>query len=190
MESKVMKKLIETFRRLSGLPLTETKKGEGKGCLMLYFDFPSMNEIHDIIEKDDLYGVEDNFGLETEPHCTLLFGFDDSKCTADEVFKSIADVEFPELILSNVSLFENDYDVLKFDVSTEEGVLHKVNNTLRDNFEYENDYPDYHPHCTIAYVNKGEGKKYVEVLKDKTYRVIPKKLVYSDAEKIKTDKQL
>ena len=28
------------------------------GCAMLYFDFPQINEIHDLIESDDIYTEE------------------------------------------------------------------------------------------------------------------------------------
>ena len=42
-----------------------------KGCAMLYFDFPDMEKIHDMIDDDDLY-EEEGFGLEEETHLTLL----------------------------------------------------------------------------------------------------------------------
>ncbi len=43
------------------------------------------------------------------------------------------------------------------------------------------DYPDYHPHTTIAYVKPGEGKKYVGKI-DKPIMVKPNKIVYSKAD--------
>lgn len=46
------------------------------GCVMLYFDFPSMFKIQDIINPKDIYEEEDDntYGLEKHPHTTLLYG--------------------------------------------------------------------------------------------------------------------
>mgnify|MGYP003352094323 CR=1 FL=1 len=35
-------------------------------------------------------------------------------------------------------------------------------------FPYTNDYPDYKPHITIAYVKKGLGKKYLDIFNNKS----------------------
>ena len=63
--------LREAINRL----LRENRKHE-YGCVMLYFDFPKMEEIHKLISKDDLYIDEEDpsYGKEIYPHCTLLFG--------------------------------------------------------------------------------------------------------------------
>lgn len=166
--------------------LNEGKTTE-KGCAMLYFDFPNIKDIHDKIEESDIYD-EEGFGLEKESHCTLLYGFD-PKIDGESVINKLKECVFPkELKLKNVSLFENEFDVLKFDV--EAGELSKLNKMLTDNFDYETDYPDYHPHCTIAYINKGEGKKYVDMFEGKEFTVIPKQIVYSDAKRNKIYKNL
>jgi hypothetical protein len=46
------------------------------GCVMLYFDFPLMDKIHNVIDPKDIYYEEGDrsFGLEDEPHTTLLYG--------------------------------------------------------------------------------------------------------------------
>jgi 2'-5' RNA ligase len=60
-----------------------------------------------------------------------------------------------------MSLFENDeYDVLKFNVISND--LAKLNKLMKGNFEYTSNYPNYIPHLTIAYLKKGEGKKYIK----------------------------
>jgi 2'-5' RNA ligase len=85
--------------------------------------------------------------------------------------------EYPKLELKNVSLFENDdYDVLKFEVNAK--VLHEINDRLKK-FPHTNNYPEYHPHCTIAYLKKGRGKKYVKMLEGTSIEVTPSKIVYS-----------
>lgn len=166
------------------------------GCLMVFFDFPEMNNIHSMIEEKDIYD-EEGFGLEDKPHTTLLYGFEDDKINRNDIFESIKDIEMNNLILSNASLFENDYDVLKFDVRSEMETekydknldpLFKINKLLTSKFPYQTDYPDYHPHSTIAYINKGKGTKYVDMFKDREFVVIPKLYVYSfDGEKIERE---
>ena len=168
-------------------PLTEflnEGKTTDKGCAMLYFDFPDIKDIHSKITEEDIYDTEEKkFGLETESHCTLLYGFDPS-VEGNEVIEKLKESGFPpEIKLKNVSLFENEFDVLKFDVDADG--LHELNKMLTDNFDYETDYPDYHPHCTIAYIKKGEGKKYVDMFEGKEFSVTPKQVVYSDAKRNK-----
>jgi 2'-5' RNA ligase len=168
------------------------------GCAMLYFDFEELNNIHKLIDKDDIYDDEDNgYGLENESHLTLLYGFHYDKIKDDkEIFKVIENFDIKDLILYNISFFENeDYDVLKFDVKQDlkeykkkDDVLYQINKKLTDTFEYTTDYPDYHPHSTIAYLKPKTAKKYIKELKDNEYKVTPKKLVYSKPNDDGTDK--
>lgn len=154
------------------------------GCVMLYFDFPMMNKIHDGINPDDLYEEEGDrtFGIEDEPHCTLLYGLEGS-VTVEEV-KEILDVHtFGTCKVHNASLFENDYDVLKFDVRGDS--LHDCNKALCE-LPYNNQYPDYHPHMTIAYLKKGTGDKYRKRMKGHEYDLVPSHVVFSQPDGTKT----
>lgn len=170
--------------------LTETllaeRKNVSKGCAMIYFKSSVLDKLQKEIEKDDLYIKDGDFGLETEPHVTLLYGFVDDPNPKD-IINHIEEYDIPEhLSLGGISLFENEYDVLKIDMK-KEGFLTDVNKSLRQKFEYENDYDDFHPHCTIAYIKKGKGQKYVDMFKDfdqSDFGV--KKIVYSDANMKKT----
>jgi 2'-5' RNA ligase len=145
------------------------------GCSMLYFDFPQMKTLHDEIDQDDIY-EEDGHGLETEPHVTLLYGLHSDKIKDDDVLDA-SSKGIMSIGLGNPSLFENDkYDVLKFDA--EAPFLHKINKELTK-LPHTNDYPDYHPHCTIAYLKPGTGKKYTKLFKGRIYEVFPTKVVYS-----------
>lgn len=158
------------------------KKGDsyGSGCVMLYFDFPQLEEIHGKIAEEDIFTQEGDrtFGLEDEPHVTLLYGLEDS-VTLNEVKEIIAKYEFTECTLHNASLFENEYDVFKFDVKGDN--LHDCNASLRE-LPYSNSYPDYHPHVTIAYLKEGEGAKYCKQLEGVEYKLKPKYAVYSQAD--------
>lgn len=147
------------------------------GCVMLYFNFKEIKNIHSIIEKDDIYikPYDKSYGLEDEPHCTLLYGLH-KNAKLEEVKKIVNNFKFEECIIKNVSLFENDYDVLKFDV---EGKNLKECNEELKKLPYTSDYPDYHPHLTIAYIKKGKGKKYINMLKNKKYKIDPLYIIYS-----------
>ena len=154
------------------------------GCVMLYFDFPQMNKIHDAINPDDLYEEEGDhtFGLENEPHVTLLYGLKES-VTPEQVKEILDGFKFSSCKLHNASLFENEYDVLKFDVEGDS--LHEANAALRE-LPYENDYPDYHPHSTIGYLKKGCGERYTKMLKDQEFELTPTYAVFSQPDGTKT----
>jgi hypothetical protein len=82
------------------------------GCVMLYFDFPEINKIHDAIKPDDLYKEEGDrsYGIEDEPHCTLLYGLKQGVSLHD-VTDIVNRFKFGECKIHNASLFENAYDV-------------------------------------------------------------------------------
>jgi len=150
------------------------------GAVMLFFNFEEMGELHSQIEEEDIYLDEEDksFGLEDEPHCTLLYGLHEG-VTLKQVEQVLDEYTFYTVKAYNISLFENDkYDVLKFDIEGDN--LHEVNKDLKQ-FPYTTDYPNYHPHMTIGYLKKGKGKKYVKKFKEK-YKEIwsaPQYCVYS-----------
>ena len=152
---------LYNMKSLKEFYITERSGGIDKGCAMLYFNLPEMDKIHSMIDEEDIFDDEDGgFGLEDEPHCTLLYGFHDDEVKGEDIVGAIKKMELPdELELVNASLFENDYDVLKFDVKAPNGELHEINKMLCDNYPYSTDYPDYHPHSTICYIKRGNGKK-------------------------------
>jgi hypothetical protein len=157
--------------------ITENHKYE-YGCVMLYFDFPEINILHLMIDDNDVYhnSNDGGYGLETEPHTTLLFGLH-PEVTDMEVKQIIGNHLFGPCRINNASLFENEeYDVLKFDVSGEG--LHECNSDLR-NLPHTTNYPDYHPHLTIGYLKPGMGNKYVDMIRDMEHTLIPQYGVYS-----------
>ena len=175
------------------VPLKESndKQTYDYGCSMIYFDFPKMNEIHSMIEEEDVYteGEDRSYGLETEPHATLLYGLHSEEIEDNHVINASIKHGIPtELKLHNASCFYNDkYDVLKFDIYSDH--LHKINSEL-SKFPHTTNYPDYHPHSTVAYLKKGTGNKYAEKLKDSWYNVNPSKIVYSKPDGSKIEKSI
>ncbi len=188
-----MLKHIKNWQLFLEMKKKDTKKRYDYGCVMLYFKVPTLKDFTSKIEDVDVYD-EEGFGIETKSHVTLLYGLHDEEIKDVDVFDLVLKEEYPNLILISPSLFENkDYDVLKFDVKypkNEDKVLHKVNKELMDEFPYTTDFPKYHPHCTIAYLKVGKGKKYVEMFKDAEIEVHPNKIVYSKSNGEKAIKYL
>lgn len=172
-------KYLETFNNFQHI-MEKSKETYSYGCAMLYFNFPGMEEIHRMIDPEDIYTEEKDrtYGLEDEPHVTLLYGLHSDEINDQDVIDVCKEKKVGDIKLYNASLFENkDYDVLKFDADNE--VLFEINKNLEDNFPYSTDYPDYHPHSTIAYIKSGKGAKYVDMLKGKEFIATPDKIVYS-----------
>ena len=163
------------------------------GCAMLYFE-PNQQvvDFQKTIRPEDIYTEDKNggYGLETEPHCTLLYGLH-NEVKVSEVSNILNNIQFGECKIYNPSLFENEkFDVLKFDVGypTRGGsFLHKANKQLTQ-LPHTTSYPDYHPHMTVAYLKPGMGKKYVESLGGvPAFIYKPTHLVYSQPDGTKTE---
>lgn len=174
--------------------ISEAKSSYDYGCVMLYFT-PNEDvvDFQNDITTSDLYTADDNggYGLETEAHCTLLYGLHE-EVELNTIEEVLSKIKFGECIVQNPSLFENEkFDVLKFDVgysSKSDSFLHKANNEL-SKLPHTTDYPDYHPHMTVAYLKSGMGKKYVDILNSNvsSFRIIPTHAVYSQPNGTKTN---
>jgi 2'-5' RNA ligase len=160
------------------------------GCVMLYFKNPEMEKLQADIDTSDIYEEDEDktYGLEDKPHVTLLYGLHSNDIEDSDVMNLVKSTKMENITLENISLFKNDkYEVLKFDADA--SYLHKINKELCDNFPYSSDYPDYHPHSTIAYLKKGTGDKYVKKFEKIVATVTPDQIVYSkpNGDKIKDD---
>lgn len=152
-------------------------------CLMLYYDIPNWDEIvNSIVNMDDIYTIDDEFGIENDPHITILYGLDKEVGIEDvkSLCKPLAEYE---TTIDSISIFECEgYDVLKFNVNCPN--VKETNSELTDTFEYTSDFDEYIPHMTIAYLKVGAGKKYCKKL-TKELVLYPSYFVYStvDGEK-------
>lgn len=145
---------------------------------MVEIPVKNWKEILSSIDKNDLYIDKDKVrdGKETKPHVTVLYGF--HKDTKIKKIKELCKDIKISLSITKMSLFENEkFDVLKFDVKSKD--LVDLNKVMKDNFNYTNDYPNYKPHLTIAYLKKGEGQKYIKKIKKLEVKNI-NNLFYSD----------
>jgi 2'-5' RNA ligase len=155
------------------------------GCVMLYFNFPELFKIQDAINPKYIYkGDEDKtFGMEDEPHTTLLYGLH-KEVSLSDVKKVLKNFSFSTCKINNISLFNNPkYDVLKFEVNGEN--LEQCNKALKE-FPYTSDFPKYNPHLTIGYLQPGAGQQYVDKFKNIKFELIPTYAVYSQPDGTKS----
>lgn len=151
--------------------LAESKShDEGWGCAMLYANVPDWKKLtRRIVRKEDLYEApDDDYGFDDNPHITLLWGIHNDEIIDKGIIHNMLQ-EIPRMKLKTrkIEIFPGDetkfYDVVKFTIEPTDKLLE-----IRKQFEEElpntQTYPDYNPHVTIAYVEKGEGMKYVREL--------------------------
>jgi hypothetical protein len=154
--------------RPNGEVIKEEVKPEDKieyGCLMLFLDVPIWSKITSVINREDIYDAP-GYGIETEPHTTILYGFHDEVTSEDcfNLFKENMPVKPFKIGIKGISFFTGNpkFDVVKFDVESPE--LTELNEVMKA-LPHTSAFPDYHPHITIAYVKPGEGQKYVKPFK-------------------------
>ena len=158
------------------------------GCVMLFFDFTELGKIHSLIGPIDVYEEDEDktFGLEDEPHTTLLYGLH-KEVDISEIEAIISEFTFTPCLIHNPSLFQNEnYDVLKFMVDGDN--LHMANKQLKC-LPHTSSFPKYNPHLTIAYLKAGMGMKYVNILNEcglNNFCHIPTMVVYSHPDGTKT----
>lgn len=135
------------------------------GCILAEVNPTFWNKLLTLIDKEDIYDNQyKEYGLEKEPHVTILFGLhlDTTKASDVESFIKKNIQKSFDIMLEEVSVFEMDekpFDVLKFKAKS--NILVDLNKKARETFDYTNEFP-YSPHVTIAYIKKGKGKKYIE----------------------------
>ena len=150
-------------------------------CLMLKFDISNWGSmVNNLIDKEDVFLTEEEgYGIETQPHVTVLFGIHDY-VPLEDVKKFLTPIKFIKCKTNTISIFENEnFDVVKFDI--EGNYLHQMNEKLREGVDYTTSHPEYHPHMTIAYVKPGTGKKYKKKL-SKPLVITPTAYIYSKAD--------
>ena len=131
------------------------------GCAMIEVPFDDWSQIAGMIDPEDVYEVEGDrsYGIQENPHVTVLYGLH-SSVSAEDLKQAISGFS-EELIVAvdGIGVFENeDFDVVKLNVVPDGGLqqLHEMISELPNSDQY----PEYKPHITIAYVKKGCGRKY------------------------------
>jgi 2'-5' RNA ligase len=105
------------------------------------------------------------YGRENEPHITVLYGIKPTPSALNETEHALRECGPVKASLGDLSKFSNEsFDVLNFEIISED--LHNLNGNLSEKLDYQNDYPEYNPHLTIAYVKPGMGDFYIQKMKD------------------------
>jgi len=94
-------------------------------------------------------------GRDLRPHITIKYGIHSS---TPDVLDSVVLPNKITAVMRKSSLFENDKDVLKIDIESDD--LRRLNAEIVSKIKTTETQNEYHPHATIAYLKKGEGKKY------------------------------
>ena len=136
------------------------------------------------LSNDDVYTdpTDASYGRENNIHATVLYGI--HTCDPKAIKRLIKDVKPFTIKLGDISFFDSeDYKVMKIDVKSKE--LHDLNAELRDNVTYTSNYPDYHPHVTIAYMCKDydDSELDVSMFKDRVMEIDSIVFSPSDGEK-------
>lgn len=151
------------------------------GCVMLYADVPNWEKKHlSMIDPEDIYDVPDkgmNRGLEHTPHVTIIYGLHLDKIKPEEI-KKIMKTFFPlKVSIKKLTVFNTpDCDVVKYDIPKTKELMKWRDDLLK--FPNTQTFPDYHPHMTLAYVNRNTGIKYIKEF-DESFKVIFNKAAYS-----------
>jgi len=187
------KKIIkESLRKL----LLE-KEGDSYdyGCVMLHFNVPKgdWDKVQGLIAEEDVYSEEGDqtFGRENDPHVTILYGLHED-VPDEDIKERVDEIKVTKLTLKEISIFEsNKYDVIKFDIiGVSEGRMADMNAKFVE-LPHTTNFPDYHPHCTIAYVKAGTGKKYIQTLSSEDAIVVEgNSIVYSKPDETKNKYKL
>lgn len=115
-----------------------------------------------LIDRNDLFEREGGLIRKTH-HITLLYGVLNKD--PDDIFPCLKDINSFSVELGEISVFENkEFDVLIIKVNSP--VLKKLNFLLYNDTKSVR-FHEYDPHITLAYLKKGTGKKYIEILKKK-----------------------
>lgn len=193
--TKLKKDIEENYKKeydklkLEDNKLIIFKKDVKFDCIMLSSDIDKKDwdDFLKIIDEKDLYLGEtqkdiddDEYGLESEPHITLLYGIHPKENDKEEILDWLKTLKPIELELSKIGIFENEkFDVVKIEIKPTEQLL-KYRKHIEETFKNTQTFDGYNPHMTLAYVKTGKGKKYIQTLKEKL-KLNFNEVIYSDS---------
>lgn len=117
----------------------------------IYREFPQKPGMLGMLQDDP----NESYGLETEPHITLLYGL----VNEADYFNIRKDVQATggiNITIGEISSFrrpDKPYDVLKLSIESQD--LKNLHYKLAEKYENKQNFPDYKAHLTLAYVQKG-----------------------------------
>ena len=162
--------------------LNEQKDEKTYGCVMMDAEVKDWEDKHIAgIDPKDVYRkpYDDSFGLEDNPHVTVLYGIHEDEIDPEVIYDVIQNEMGPLTVtIDEIGIFPGEeYDVVKYEVPVTDE-LKNYREKFEKNYPNTQTFPEYHPHMTLAYVKPGEGKKYAKKL-DEPFDVTFNKGVYS-----------
>lgn len=126
-------------------------------------------------------------GREDLPHVTVRYGLH-QEVTSEDVGRSVAGCcDWVRLRLGHVTTFPasegRDFDVLMVHVESDD--LRRLNRRLAQ-LPHTDTFPEYKPHCTIAYVRAGLGDGYARRLGELNEVYGTDRITFSDADRRET----
>ena len=109
------------------------------------------------IPDEDIYEIDNpEYGREEDSHITVKYGFHTP--SAEDVKPFLKGIKGLTANIVDIDVFENDdFDVVILKITSSN--MTELHNKL-DKLSNSDEYPEYNPHMTIAYVKKGMGQKY------------------------------
>lgn len=130
-------------------------KVHNKNCLMLNLNFRNW-----YIFVNKLIQEEDVIEKEYQSHITILYGINYYH-SLDYIKMFLPPAKSIQCNFTKLNLFKNEeHDVLHFEIESD--LLKSINSKIREKTDYESTFPDYKPHCTVAYLRHGTGDKYLQ----------------------------
>jgi hypothetical protein len=167
---------------LQWLNESDTSANDEKfGCVMMDADIKNWTEFHTAgIEREDIYlkPYDDSYGLEEQPHVTILYGIHEKEVDPQRMADLIEYYMKPVTVtIKEVDVFPGkEYDVVKYNVPLT-GQLQKYRDLFMQ-IPNTQTFPEFHPHLTLAYVLSGKGGKYKRELRE-PFQITFTKGVYS-----------
>ena len=159
-------------------PTTEEPKRRSFGSTQ--FNLP--DDLADRVRAMSMKIADDDLaddGREDDPHVTILYGLTDDN--PKSVRQSLRGQPTGTIEFGQTSVFKcDDYDVVKIDVLGD--YIEHIHDVLADDCKYESTHPTYIPHCTLAYVRSGCGKKYLGMDDMEGQSFMPNKVIFSNTQ--------
>lgn len=107
---------------------------------------------------DSVLCKEEGKGRETDTHITVIYGVCDNSVEAvKDIAKNYKSIKAK---LGKVTYFKSgpDFDVVKIEIISDD--LRKIHEDIKRRLDVKETHDKYQPHCTIAYVKKGEAAQF------------------------------
>ena len=139
----------------------KAQKEECKGWLAVRLSSKEKKKIQEWSNKnitEDMLCKEEG-GRELDTHITVVYGI----CAKDtDIIKSIFKNKKTKIkaTLKNIGFFKPDKNYEPLIIKVESKDLEKLNEEISNILHIESTHDEYKPHCTIAYIKKGEANKF------------------------------